>query len=153
MTKITDDALAKSDQLTWARGTNPTEAATQLLFHAFGGRFARPGWPWVASTESGRHYIDATKLTDNEIGMLSGGERRALAFARSLLGEDPVDLSDAITGLDRRHTRLVIDALAHAAGERGYRPVSTDPAHGDMRVPIRNECRRPSSIEPTGMTR
>ena len=105
-----------ADLRAWAKGIYPTEAAVHLLLRAFGGRFARPGWPWIKTTESGNHYLDGAKLSDDHIGVLSGGERRILAITRSLLGEQPVDLADALTGLDQRTTRTVLDALAHATG-------------------------------------
>jgi hypothetical protein len=142
-----------SDLLKWARGIYPTEAATRLLLEAFDGRFARRGWPWVARTESGHYYIDATKLSDDEIGMLSGGERRVLAIARSLLGEQTVDLSDAITGLDRLHTDVVIGAIAHATGEHEYRPELSEIAGRDIRSASRSSLRRPNKADQIGMTR
>lgn len=111
-----DDQSVRTNLLAWARGIYPTEAATRLLLHAFEGRFARPGWPWIRTTESGSHYIDTTRLHDDEIGMLSGGERRVLAIARSLFGEEAVNLADALTGLDRPISRIVLSALTHATG-------------------------------------
>lgn len=143
----------RSDLLEWAHGIYPTEAATRLLLEAFDGRFARRGWPWVASTESGHYYIDATKLSDDEIGMLSGGERRVLAIARSLLGEEPVDLSDALPGLDPRHTDLVIGAITHATGEHEYRPELSRIADRKVRSASRSGLRRPNRADQIGMTR
>lgn len=105
-----------ADLRAWAKGIYPTEAAVHLLLQAFDGRFARPGWPWIMATESGSYYLDAERLSDDHIGGLSGGERRVLAITRSLLGEQPVDLADALTGLDRPTTRIVVDALVHATG-------------------------------------
>lgn len=143
----------RSDLLEWARGIYPTEAATRLLLEAFDGRFARRGWPWVARTESGHYYIDVTKLRDDAIGMLSGGERRVLAIARSLLGEQPVDLSDALSGLDQRHTNLVIGAIAHATGKHEYRPELSGIAGRDIRSASRSSLRRPSRADQIGTTR
>ncbi|MGB5759090.1 MAG: hypothetical protein WBM50_19410 [Acidimicrobiales bacterium] len=49
-------------------------------------------------------------------GYLSGGERRLLALAASLGSGHPVDLVDALTGLDTWNAQVVVDAIAHAAG-------------------------------------
>ncbi len=46
----------------------------------------------------------------------SGGERRILLLASSLAGGTPVNLSDALPGIDRRNASLVVSAVAHAAG-------------------------------------
>lgn len=153
MAENTSEPSVKSDLFAWARGIYPTEAATQLLLRAFDGRFARPGWPWIRSSESGHYYIDATKLGDEEIGMLSGGERRVLAIVSSLLGEKPIDLSDAITGLDLRHSRIVIDALEHAAGVRRDRPVRPGAATRDFGVAYDNAPGRRRGNESKGITR
>lgn len=151
MPALNDPQQVEADLTEWARGIYPTEAAVRLLIGAFGGRFARPGWPWIARTTGGRHYIDAAKLGDDEIGMLSGGEQRVLTITRSLLGGAPVDLSDALTGLDQRHTRLVIDALAHAAGVPISRPASPGAATRDFGVthdnaPGRRRCNESKGI-------
>lgn len=46
----------------------------------------------------------------------SGGERRMLQVAASIAGAVPVDLSDALPGLDRAGIALVATAVLHAAG-------------------------------------
>lgn len=51
----------------------------------------------------------------------SGGERRLLQVTASLAAGIPVDLRDAVTGLDGRNARLVADAVLHASGHRGMR--------------------------------
>jgi ADP-ribose pyrophosphatase YjhB (NUDIX family) len=48
----------------------------------------------------------------------SGGEGRLLRIAGSLAEGIPVDLRDAITGLDAVNTGLVASAICHAAGHR-----------------------------------
>jgi hypothetical protein len=130
-----------ADLRAWAKGIYPTEAAIHLLLRAFDGRFARPGWPWIQATESGHHYLDAARLSDEQIAVLSGGERRVLAITRSLLGEQPVDLADALTGLDRPTSRIVLDALMHATGT-GTKTTETDlataAANGRLRKPHRD---------------
>jgi hypothetical protein len=48
----------------------------------------------------------------------SGGEQRMLKIAASLADGIPVDLRDAITGLDNRNARLLITAIRRASGKR-----------------------------------
>ena len=48
----------------------------------------------------------------------SGGERRLLQVTASLAAGIPVDLRDAVTGLDGRSARLVAGAVLHASGHR-----------------------------------
>lgn len=153
MTSTSSNPSIQADLLNWAHGIYPTEAATILLIHAFDGRFARPGWPWIAQGSSGHFFVDVSRLGDDQIGALSGGERRVLAVARSLFGEQPVDLSDAITGLDRQHASLVIEVLAHAAGARPLRPESSHTARREDRALGRSGSHRPSTLEPTGIAR
>lgn len=52
----------------------------------------------------------------------SGGEQRVLRLAASIADGIPVDLRDALTGLDHRTTNLVVTAILHATGNRGHRP-------------------------------
>jgi hypothetical protein len=48
----------------------------------------------------------------------SGGERRMLQLSASLADGIPVDLRDAVTGLDDRNTALLVTAIQHASGKR-----------------------------------
>jgi hypothetical protein len=48
----------------------------------------------------------------------SGGERRILQLSASLAGGIPVDLRDAVNGLDDDNTTLLVRAVRHAAGKR-----------------------------------
>jgi hypothetical protein len=48
----------------------------------------------------------------------SGGERRILQLSASLAAGAPVDLRDAVTGLDNDNTARLITAIRHAAGKR-----------------------------------
>jgi hypothetical protein len=54
-------------------------------------------------------------------GMLpcSGGERRMLRLAASIAGGIPVDLAEALTGLDRAGITSAASAVLHAGGHRG----------------------------------
>jgi len=51
----------------------------------------------------------------------SGGEQRMLRITASLAAGIPVDLRDAVTGLDGRNARLAADAVLHASGHRDAR--------------------------------
>ncbi len=48
----------------------------------------------------------------------SGGERRLLMLSASLAGGIPVDLRDAVTGLDDDNIARLVTAILHAAGKR-----------------------------------
>jgi hypothetical protein len=48
----------------------------------------------------------------------SGGERRVLELSSSLAGGIPVDLRDAITGLDDGNISRLVTAILHASGKR-----------------------------------
>lgn len=98
----------------WAQGLRPLEAAAWLLTHALGGRLLTS--PWVRETPAGLLRIDPDAAA-SESGHLSGGERRVLAIVTSLVSDShPVDLGDAITGIDPATVRHVLRALGHAAG-------------------------------------
>ncbi len=118
------------DLRVWARGMYTTEAATELLLKAFGGKFAAPGNPWVhTSTEPEgpnqvRAWIDFAAIPE-EVGPLSGGERRFLMLAASLAEDVPVVLGDLVSGLDRENLDLVLAAIAHAGGSH---------QHSDIRI-------------------
>lgn len=118
----------------WARGLLPAEAAVELIIDAVGGRL-RDG-PWVRQDDLGRLYLDSA-VAAAEGGGLSGGERRVLAIATSLLsGDHPVDLGDAVTGLDHDALECVLAALAHAGGHRSSadRPHARVEAEGAVEV-------------------
>jgi hypothetical protein len=46
----------------------------------------------------------------------SGGEQRVLRLAASLADGVPVDLRDALTGLDQHNINLVVASILHASG-------------------------------------
>ena len=48
----------------------------------------------------------------------SGGERRVLELSSSLAGGTPVDLRDAVTGLDDGNITRLVTAILHASGKR-----------------------------------
>lgn len=108
MTTIANDLRA------WARGLLPLEAAVELLVTACGG--ALLAGPWIRRDNGGRRWFDPDAAAA-EKRYLSGGERRVLAIAITLASEEhPVDLSDALTGLDRDGAQAVLTAVADASG-------------------------------------
>lgn len=108
----------------WARGSYPCVAATELLIRAFGGRFVRPGNPWVIEDKgSGKNWINFEVIPENLDG-LSGGERRLLMLVASLADVGVgVELGDLLPGLDRKHLDLVLAAVAHAGGSHEHSDV------------------------------
>lgn len=113
----------------WARGLYPAEAGVELLLRQELAIY--DGAPWIRH-EGGYAAIDPEALLDQTAGW-SGGERRLVAIAASLLGGPAVDLSDAMSGLDRHHASLVLAALAHANGSHQHARMVVDHARGVMR--------------------
>lgn len=75
----------------WARGV-------ELLLTA--SRDALLDGPWIHHDDRGGRWFDPD-LAKAEAGHLSGGQRRVLAIAPSLASSNhPVDLGDAVTGMD-----------------------------------------------------
>ena len=111
-----------------ARGFYPAEAGAELLIsHGsflarsdFTGRFISHGTS-TGGTAMAAIDWDAA-ITALNVGELpcSGGERRILHLAASLGAGIPVNLSDAITGLDRRNLSHLLAAIRHTAGERPH---------------------------------
>ena len=100
----------------WASGCYPEEAAVELLIRFSGGRFATPGRPWVVPCRrTSWYWCNPIEIRFHTFG-LSEGERRVLAVVAALLGDEPVDLVDIATGLDRATLALVLAAIAHAGG-------------------------------------
>lgn len=97
-----------------------TEAATELLIRGFNGTFTSSDRSWIIQTNHG-HWIDFACMPDN-LGGLSGGEQRVLRIAASIGSDEapPVALGEVITGLDRRHLRLVVAAIAHNGGSHQH---------------------------------
>ncbi|MDP5226908.1 MULTISPECIES: hypothetical protein [Arthrobacter] len=99
----------------WAAGILAQEAAVELLI-AFSRSRLLDG-PWVREGGGvGSFWFDEDVAAEAG-GYLSGGERRVLDIASSLASPShPLDLGDAITGLDPEALRCVLDSLAHAGG-------------------------------------
>jgi hypothetical protein len=98
----------------WAKGSNSLEAGVELLLRAFGGRFARPGWPWIRQ-DGQDTWVDFAAIASNLDG-LSGGERRFLLLVASLTVGERIDLVECLGGLDRKTLALLLAGVAHAAG-------------------------------------
>jgi hypothetical protein len=107
-----------------AAGLYPVEAGVDLLIaHAwlldrsdFRDRFIHHG---ISITDMAE--IDwAAAIHALHIGELpcSGGEGRTLRLAASLASGIPVDLRDALTGLDHRNINRLVTAVLHASGQR-----------------------------------
>lgn len=117
MTTDTDTAEAVR---AWAKGSYPLEAGVELLIRT---GFAGPGHPWInqgGEVAAGRCWVDVDQINDDTIGVYSGGERRMLRIAASLLGGTPVNLYEDVAGVDRYHLALVLAAIAHAGGSHQH---------------------------------
>ncbi|MGH3408870.1 MAG: hypothetical protein ACRDRJ_41205, partial [Streptosporangiaceae bacterium] len=111
-----------------ARGIYPDEAGVELLIgHAvfldredFAGRFVTtPGGDGLAVID----WRAAITALDDSLPC-SGSENRMLRLAASLAAGTPVNLRDALTGLDNRNSQLVIRAVLHASGHRAATGIS-----------------------------
>jgi hypothetical protein len=63
-------------------------------------------------------WLDAVGALDDGRLPCSGGEGRVLRIAASLAGGVPVNLQDALTGLDTTNIGLVARAVLHAGGQK-----------------------------------
>jgi hypothetical protein len=110
-----------------ASGFYPTEASAELLISHrtflarsdFTGRFIHTGTSLTDGTTMAEIDWPAaiTALSTGELPC-SGGERRILQLAASLAAGIPVDLRDAVTGLDDHNIQHLITAISHASGKR-----------------------------------
>jgi len=109
----------------WARGIYPDEAAVELLISHdtflrradFTSRFISTS---ASGDGTGLAAIDwAAAITALDVSLpCSGGEQRMLRLAASLGGGVPVNLRDALTGIDDHGIQLLAQAVLHAAGRR-----------------------------------
>jgi hypothetical protein len=110
-----------------ARGIYPDEAAIELLIsHGtflhrddFTGRFIEHGTSIGDGAALAAIDWEAavTALTGGELPC-SGGERRILMLSASLAASIPVDLRDAVTGIDDRNVQRLLTAIRHTSGKR-----------------------------------
>jgi hypothetical protein len=109
-----------------AAGLHSLEAACELVI----------GTGWLHRDDFARFISTGTSLTDGvtelacidwqavitsrEAGLLpcSSGENRILRLAASIAAGIPVDLNDALSGLDQARIALVVQAVRHANGQR-----------------------------------
>jgi hypothetical protein len=109
-----------------AAGLYSLEAACELVI----------GTGWLHRNDFARFISTGTSLTDGvtelacidwqavitsrEAGLLpcSSGENRILRLAASIAAGIPVDLNDALSGLDQARIALVVQAVRHANGQR-----------------------------------
>jgi hypothetical protein len=110
-----------------ARGLHTCEAAVELLIgHAswlrrtdFVNPFVRTAAGLINCTPMASIDWDAAITALNDARMpCSGSEGRILRLAASLAHGIPVDLQDALTGLDDRNTALTLAAVERATGHR-----------------------------------
>jgi hypothetical protein len=111
-----------------AAGLYPHEAGVALL--VANGTFLRRGDFTSRFITAGTSISDGTTpmaaidwdaaITALHAGELpcSGGERRVLELSSSLAGGIPVDLRDAVTGLDDGNITRLVTAILHASGKR-----------------------------------
>jgi len=108
-------------------------AAYLETFPAFDDATTMAAIDWDAALAA----IDTGKL------VCSASEEQMLRIAASLAGYAPVDLSEALTGLDDRNLAVVLAAIAHTAGShhRGTHaqpapaPNTSTPAEQEATVP------------------
>jgi hypothetical protein len=111
----TETTTTQHHALVRAANTGGTRrrAGTELLIRT---GWARPRMAWLDADG----WIDATRMTEEYIGGRSGAEQRLLRVAASLLGGEPVDLSDALTGMDSEWKEQILAAIAQALDLDGY---------------------------------
>ena len=122
----------EDDLRSWAKGSYTSEAGTELLLRAVGGRYAAVGNPWVhASGRAPEGFSEGAWINFEALGehatngAYSGGERRFLLLAASLAEDVPVVLSEVVPGLDRQNLDLLLAAIAHAGGSHQHSDVRT----------------------------
>jgi ADP-ribose pyrophosphatase YjhB (NUDIX family) len=106
-----------------ARGIHPDEAGVGLLISHdvflhradFTSRFITSAASGDGTSLAAVDWPAAVAALDDGLPC-SGGEQRMLRLAASLAGGIPVNLRDALTGIDSHGITLVVRAVLHAAG-------------------------------------
>ena len=114
----------------WAKGLFSAEAAVELLighrswlyredFLEIAVEFGRGITSGAVMASVG--FEEAARALEAGVLPCSGGEGRVLRIAASIGGGVPVDLREAVTGLDEDNAVLAAAAVLHAAGHRDLR--------------------------------
>jgi len=101
-------ALEAGVNLLIANGTflRRDDFTSQFISHGTGAGTSMAAVNWDAATAA---------LARGDLPC-SGGERRMLLLSASLAGGIPIDLRDAVTGLDSDNTARLLTAIRHAVG-------------------------------------
>lgn len=105
-----------------ADGLYALEAGTGLLI-AHGTWTGRDDFRRFIHHGTGTAAIDwEAAVTALDAGLLPGsaGEKRMLRLAASLAADIPVQLGEAVTGIDTANTAIVVKAVLHATGQRQF---------------------------------
>jgi hypothetical protein len=114
----------------WAKGLSCLEAAVELLIgHR---RWLCRGDFLDVAVEPGREALSGLAMAAVDFEAAAGalaagaltcssGEGQVLRLAASVAAGVPVDLREALTGLDEGNSGLVAAAVLHAAGHRDLR--------------------------------
>ena len=114
----------------WAKGLLFLEAAVELLIGHRSWLFRRdflaiavePGREVFSGREMAAvDFVAAAAALETGVLPCSGGEGRMLRIAASIAEGVPVDLREAVTGLDENNAVLAVAAVLHAAGHRDLR--------------------------------
>jgi len=108
-----------------ADGIYPLEAGAGLLIangtflhrDDFTSRFILNGTSGSTRTAAIDWGAATTALAAGQLPC-SRGEQRVLLLAASLADGIPVDLRDAVTGIDQRNVQLLVTAIRRASGDR-----------------------------------
>jgi hypothetical protein len=109
-----------------AQGLHCPEAAVELLINHAGWLRRGDFHPFIHTAAglinrtpmAGIDWADAITALNRGQLPCSDGEARMLRLAASLAHGIPVDLGDALTGLDAHNAELVAHAVKHATGHR-----------------------------------
>jgi hypothetical protein len=107
-------ALESGTGLLLAPGTWPAREDFRCFIHV-ADSITDPGIELASiNWEAAINALDAGEFPS------SSGEKRMLRLAASLAGDIPVQLGDAVTGIDDRSVGLLIIAIRHASGRRQF---------------------------------
>jgi hypothetical protein len=111
----------------WAKGLLSAEAAVELLvghrLWLFRGDFlgiaVEPGWEvFSGRVMAAVDFGAAVRALEAGVLPCPGGEGHVLRIAASIAEGVPVDLREAVTGLDVSNVVLAAEAMLHAGGHR-----------------------------------